>query len=230
VIVKTHRVLAEQIAGKKILHLCSYGKDSVLALEWLTKFAVPSKVVSLNYKYLAPHPGDEPYLKYLKSRYPDVEFISEFNPHNITRVCLGHYQSPVEVINLYKGMEFNTFEFDKLTTEYKNKYDCDFVCYGNSRSESFRRATLFHKKGILIEDRIYPLGMFSKKQIFEMIKASGFKLHPVYKLHPGTLDQPSYFKYRASFIAKPEFEKDMLRVYPLLELDKYRFEVLFKTK
>ena len=228
--IKTHKELATQIAGKNILHLNSLGKDSILCLEWLTKFAHPSKIISVFMQTFAPHPDDEKYLNYLFDRYPSVKFIVEPNPHNITRMCLGHYQSPLDVMNFYNPLEYDMFDFDSMVQDLKNEHGCDYICKGHSRSESFRRATEFHKKGILIDDVIYPLGMMAKKEIMGLIKSTGFKLHPVYKLSAATLDQPSYFKYRSTFLAKPEYEKQMYEIYPLLELDKYRWEVLFNKR
>lgn len=50
--ITTHKELAELIAGKRILHMNSLGKDSTVCLEWLTRFAYPAHIVSAHYQFL----------------------------------------------------------------------------------------------------------------------------------------------------------------------------------
>jgi 3'-phosphoadenosine 5'-phosphosulfate sulfotransferase (PAPS reductase)/FAD synthetase len=223
--IKTHKDLADLIAGKKILLLNSLGKDSVLCLEWLTNYAYPSKVVSLQFDFFAPHPGDKPYEKYLRKRYPDVEFLKAPNAFDVTNIFLGKYQSPIDVLKNWNDSDYDFFDFWEVANDYLKELDCDYMCLGRSRYEAFDRATFFHKNGIVKDNKIFPLGFMSKKQVMSLIN---FKLHPVYKTSPGTLDEISYYKMRSAFLAKPEYYKQMLKFYPLLELDKYRWERLMK--
>jgi 3'-phosphoadenosine 5'-phosphosulfate sulfotransferase (PAPS reductase)/FAD synthetase len=227
-IIKSHKDLANQIAGKAILHLNSLGKDSIVCLEWLTRFARPSRIVSVMYEFMAQHPSDKAYLNYLKKRYPTVEFIVEPNSNELNNIVSGFYQSPIEFIFYLARLEYDTFERHLQTKELKEKYGCDYVCSGFSKYESFARATKFHKKGILIGDEIFPLGMMTKDQVLSVIKNGSVKLHPCYKLNKSTFDYPTYWKMRSTFLTNPEYRKTMLRVYPLLELDEYRYEVLLK--
>lgn len=227
-IIKNHKNLASHIEGKKILHLNSFGKDSAVCLEWLTNFAKPSKVVALNFKYLANHFGDSDYLEYQKKKYPEVEFIEEPNPLEISSMINGLYQCPIQKIAFYNDFEYTDFELLKYAREVAKIYECDFICSGMSKYESVSRATAFHKKGILQGDMIYPLGMMQKSEIFSIIKHFKIKLHPCYKFNESGIDHPSYYKMRASFIANPEYKKRVYKFFPMLKLDEYRYEKLFK--
>ncbi len=203
----------------------SLGKDAVLCLEWLTTFAKPSKIVSMNMEFLAPHPDDEKYFKYLKKRYPTVKFIKEMNPFEITSVCQGVYQDPITILKDINNFDYDFFDVEKFIDDIRIENKCDYICEGKSRYESFDRASFFHRYGLLKDNKIYPLGFMSKKQVLSLIN---FKVHPVYKLSKSSLDTVSYFKMRANFIKYPEFYKKLIEFYPMFVLDKYRWENLFK--
>lgn len=224
--IETHRQLAEHIAGRRILHLNSLGKDSVVALEWLTSYARPSHVVSVYFEFQAEHPGDRRYLEYLKRRYPHVEFVKEPNSVELTLQILGVYQTPQFVTHVANHSEYVEFERGKQISELKEKYQCEYSCDGSSKYESFARRTKFHQKGLLFKGTICPLGMMSKAQVISLIRDTGVKLHPCYKLASGTYDHPSYWKMRASWISNEAYRKKLLEVYPLLILDQYRYERL----
>lgn len=226
--IKTHKELANYIAGKNILHLNSLGKDSILCLDWLHNYAVVEKIVAVNFGFMAPHPSDKTYSEYLKKKYPRVEFVTAPNPWELTQILTGIYQHPTEIYSFLNHFEFDTIESGMLIDDLLAQYGCDFVARGESRYESFQRATSFHKKGIVQGQSIYPLGMMSKKQVLDLIKSNSIKLHPQYKVTESTLDFPSYYKMRSSFIINPEFKKAMYKVFPLLELDEYRYERLLK--
>lgn len=226
-LIKTHKELANAIAGKHVLHLNSLGKDSVVCLEWLTKYS-NNPVTSVYFDFMAKHPMDCHYWAYLQERYKNVTFVRVPNPIELSNVCAGVYQSPVEVLTNLNKLEMNDFDFSKMVQELKLKYKCDFVCIGQSKYENFARATKFHKKGILVGDEIFPIGMMTKDQVVSIIKASGMKLHPSYKTTPGTYDHPSYYKMRSGFVVSPDFKETMYALYPLLRLDEYRFERMFK--
>lgn len=224
-IIKTHKELRDFIKGKRVLHLNSLGKDSVICLEWLTAFARVD-VVSLYLDFISSHPGDVPYFEYLKARYRSVNFVKFPNPIELSNLCSGVYQTPIEILTYSNNLEYNDFDFDKVVKELKIKYECDYICIGSSKYENFARATKFHKRGILIGDEIFPLGMMTKEQVISIIKASGMKLHPCYKTTPGTYDHPSYYKMRSGFVVSPEYKNKMYEVYPMLRLDEYRWEKL----
>ena len=228
--IKTHKQLAELVAGKTILHCNSLGKDSVIALEWLVRYAKPAKIYSLFFEFLANHPDDHRYLNYLKRRYPEVTFLVEPNSVELTLCANGIYQTPVEVNRIYNAFEYDEFERGKQVEEIKRKYGCDYVCNGASKYESFARRTKFHQKGLEFKGEIFPLGMMSREQVISLIRDCGIKLHPCYKFTKGTYDHPSYFKMRASLITNPEYFKRILAIYPLLVLDKFRYEVLLEKK
>lgn len=229
--IKSHKDLALVLKGKKILHLNSLGKDSVACLEYLANYAQPKEIISVNFEFLAKHPADDIYWKYLKQRYKNVRFVKSISPLEFNRIVMRVFQSPIDSIG-YINEEFDFYDIDwKLQAQQlKEKYECDYICIGHSRYESVSRATKFHKEGIVQGDCVYPIGMLSKADIISILKQTGVKLHPCYKFHESTLDTPSYYKMRASFIANPKYYKEMLKVYPLLALDKYRYEKLLKTK
>lgn len=224
--IKTHHELAKLIVGKKILHLNSLGKDSILCLEWLCSFAKPSKITSVFFEFLACHPADKTYLAYLKKRYPKVEFISLPNSIELSLITDGVYQSPIEVMSIFNKFEHSDFDRSKQVEELKKNFD--YVCDGSSKYESFARRTKFHQKGLEFKGTIYPLGMMSKAQVIGLIKQTGIKLHPAYKFAKSSYDHPSYWKMRSGMIANSKFKENLLRIYPLLALDIYRYERLLK--
>ena len=226
--IKTHKELAKLIEGKRILHLNSMGKDSVLCLEWLTTYAKPECVVSLFFRFQAEHPDDDRYWRYLHKRYPKVKFITEPNSVELTLQAAGVYQSPLFVTHVANHFDWVEFERGKQIAEVKQTYALDYVCDGSSKYEDFSRRTKFHQKGLEFRGTICPLGMMSKKEVIGAIKACGVKLHPCYKFAPGTYDHPSYWKIRGSWIGKKGFKESVLHTYPLLVLDQYRYEVLLK--
>lgn len=210
------------------MHLCSLGKDSVLTLEWLARCTKPKKIISLFFGFMAAHPDDERYMNYLKKRFPQVEFIIEPNAIELTLCAMGIYQSPVEVNTIYSKFEYDEFSREKQVEEIKKKYNCDYICDGSSKYESFARRTKFHQKGLLYKDFIYPLGMMSRDQVVDMIRKTGVKLHPCYKFSKSSPDHPSWYKLRALFITNERYWKNMTAIYPLLLLDKYRYERMLK--
>lgn len=227
--IENHKQLAEHIVGKRILHLNSYGKDSIVCLEWLAKFA-NVEIISLNFKFMAAHPKDKMYLKYLKRRYPDVQFIHEHSPQELNQIIAGIYQSPIAKLTEYNHFDHYGFDFWTYVEEMRQAYQCDFICVGESKYESVTRASLFYKKGLCFDNKIYPIGFMSKAQIFDIIKQTGVKLHPCYKTSPGTYDFPSYYKMRSAFIVWPEYRKIVLNTFPLLVLDEYRYTQLLKQR
>lgn len=228
-IIKSHKDLAVHIAGKRVLHLNSFGKDSIACLEWLVNYAPSLDIVSLNMPMLVKHPSDDAYLAYLKARYPRVNFVEAPNPFDLTRLSFGVFQSPLEVMQEYNLWEYSEFHFSALVEDLRKEYECDFICIGQSKYESVARASNFYKKGILQGTKIFPLGLMTKEQVIGALVHSKVKLHPVYKLAQSTLDRPSYYKMRSTFIANPEYKRKMYENYPLLQLDEYRYEVLLKT-
>lgn len=204
----------------------SLGKDSTLCLEWLCKFAHPSRIVSVFYQFLAEHPGDKLYMSYLKKRYPTVEFLIAGNSIELNQIQFGVYQSPLAVNYEYNSFDHEEFDRRKYTSELQKDLGLDFVCAGFSKYEGFARASRFYKEGLVTGDRIYPLGLMDKKQVYTLLKETCLKLHPSYKFCKSTFDQPSYWKMRAAFIANPEYKKTMFHWFPLMRLDEYRFERL----
>lgn len=226
-IIKTHKELAQHIQGEKILHMCSLGKDSIVCLDWLVKFA-KVEVVSVFFKRLAHHPDDERYLNYLKAQYPSVLFLTEYNGHELNDFLDGRYQTPIERLNWTKHQQYNGLSMAQQAKEIAKKYGCKYVCKGNSKYESFARAKKFHQKGLVQDESIYPIGMMTKAQVMHVIRNFGIKLHPQYKTNETTIDYPSYYKMRSAMIVNPDYARRIYDLYPLLKLDRYRYEVLFK--
>lgn len=221
---KTHKQLADLIAGKRILHLNSLGKDSVLSLEWLVNFAHPSEIYSLNFEFIAKHPSDLKYWEYLKKRFPSVKFLKAPNAPEISLITYGTYQSPLYVNYELNDFEYDSFKMSALISEFKKKLACDYTCDGASKYEDFSRRTKFHQKGLCFNGNISPLGMMSKKEVYDLLRKTGIKLHPSYKFSSGTFDHPSYWKMRSAMIANPKFKKNVLDTFPLFACDIYRYE------
>lgn len=221
----SHKELAALVNGKKILHLNSLGKDSVACLAWLEYAGC--EVVSCNLKFLADHPDDGKYFSYLKKRFPQFEFIQKQDTQELNKFAYGIYQSPVDCL-----LEFNSWphelEMEKYVEEIRLEYGCDYTCWGMSKYESVTRATGFYKKGLMQGTKIFPLGLMDKSQVLDITKT--VKQHPVYKLAPSTLDFPSWHKMRNSCVANPKYYEQLLAFFPLLALDRFRYEVLFEKK
>ena len=228
-LIKTHKALADAISGASVLHLNSLGKDSVLTLEWLVKFARTRRIVSLHYEFFAPHPDDRRYLDYLRRRYPSVEFITAPNPSDLANITDGIFQFPLEAIEFLEH-EFYGFSMRKMNGEICDRMGLDYICLGHSKYESFARRTKFHQRGLKDGRDIFPLGMMSKAEVISLIRETGIKLHPCYKLTASTYDYPSYYKMRNAFLVNENFRQTMLSIYPLLVLDEYRYERLLNGK
>lgn len=229
-IIKNHIELAKFIEGKSVLHLNSFGKDSVVCLEWLNYYAKPSRIVSVNYEFISKHPADDVYLYYLKKRYPKTEFITEPNPHELANMRSGLYQLPLDILYLYNRMEYHSFRMENYSDELVEKFNLDFICVGQSKYESFSRAVNFHKFGLVRGNYISPIGMFKKKEIVELIRARRIKLHPLYKYSSSTFDTPSYYKMRSAMIVDQKYKENVYKAFPLLLVDKYRYEKLLTKK
>jgi len=223
--IKSHKELAEHIAGKHVLHMLSLGKDSIATLVWLTEVA-SVQVTSVFFEFLAAHPDDARYFEYLRKKFPTVNFIKRSNGHELTNVAEGLYQSPIEVMTDLNKWEYIGFEMDKQADEIQ----ADFICVGHSKYESVSRAINFYRRGLMNGKRIYPLGLLTKAQIIDVIRKSRVRLHPCYKFSPHSFDYPSYYKMRGAFIADPRYRESMMRVFPLLVLDEYRFERMMHAK
>lgn len=229
-VLKTHKELARHIEGKTILLLNSLGKDSVLCLDWLCNYAKPKRIVSIFFRFLAEHPDDERYLNYLKKRYPSVEFLEEHDAVELSLIVAGVFQSPIAVTHLLNHSEYSQFYRSSQLDEICEKHGIDYMCRGDSKYESFARRTKFHQKGLVFQGVIFPLGMMSKEEVIGLIKSTGVKIHPVYKYSGSGYDTPSYWKMRAGIVSNPKYWEKLLEVYPLLELDRFRYEVLLKEK
>ena len=220
--------LVPLVEGKTILHCNSLGKDSVLSIEWLVRSTKPTRVISLYLQPKAHHPGDEPYLQYLRERYQKfpVEIVVVPNATELSAVCQGIFQNPIRQLTELNPLEFDSFDEHKCIDEYKQHYHADYIVEGSSKYEDFSRRTKFHQKGLFWNNVMSPLGMMTRREVIHLIKQTGIKLHPCYKVSKCTYDTPSYYKMRAGFIADPEFKRKVYAVYPLLALDEYRFEKL----
>lgn len=228
--IKSHHELANHIAGRSVLHLLSLGKDSVVCLEWLSKFARPARIVSMYCRPIAYHPDDDKYLAYLKKRYPNVEFLIGENTFELSHLALGHFQNPIKTMTEFNHWEYIQFDMSEYVEAVRQRLGLDFICIGMSKYESVTRATNFYKRGLMQDQKIYPIGLLTKDQIIQIIKSSGLRLHPCYKISASTFDRPSFYKMRAAFIANPEFKKRMFKLFPLLVLDKYRYTKLLGLK
>lgn len=227
-LIKTHKDLAALVRGKSILHLNSLGKDSAVCLEWLVNYAKPRKVVAAHFARLCCTPWDKCYLDYQRKRYGNVQFISVHNGHELSDFPRGVYQFPLDVIHHYNHWEYVEFALSDYAIELKEHYGCDYICSGFGKYESVSRAINFHRRGLVHGDTIYPIGLMSKKDILNVISQSEIKLHRAYFFSESTFDYPSYYKMRSAFLARPDYYERMLQYYPLLALDKYRYEVMLK--
>lgn len=226
--ISTHKELEEFVAGKRILHLNSLGKDSAVVLEWLCNYARPSKVVALNYKFMSGNKYDDQYLTWQKKRYPDVEFCFASNPHELTNVVQGLFQDPIKQMNMHNSFEYNDFSMADYSEEFRAQHDLDYIAMGHSKYESVSRASRFYKKGLVIGKHIYPIGMMTKQQILYIIKFNRIKLHHFYKMGKSTQDLPSYYKMRSLFLSDKQYKQSVYKIFPLLALDEYRWERLMK--
>lgn len=227
-LIKNHKDLANHIAGKRILHLNSLGKDSLVCLDWLTNYTRPEKIISVYFSCLAEHPGDSPYSQYLIRKYPQVTFIRQPNGNDLTNVANGLYQDPLQILTDINFWEYIEFDMSAQANDLMKEYACDFKCIGNSKYESVARAIGFYKKGLVQDKTIYPLGLMTKQDILNIIKTRNLRVHPIYKLAHSTMDNPSYYKMRSAMLADPAYARRVYAAYPLLRLDKYRYERLFK--
>lgn len=227
-IIKDHAKLAEEIKGKKILHLNSLGKDSAVTLHWLSQHAKDSEIISVHFKYLSGHPLDMAYFKYQENRYKNIKFIVSENCFEASFIAQGLFQSPSDIFRCFNHFEYNDFNFKLQYNEIAKNNNCDFICLGHARYESFTRASSFHKKGIMQGNEIFPIGMFSKELVFNTIKYYEIMLHPFYKSSKSSLDTPSYYKMRRAFILNPEYKKAVYKYFPMLVLDEFRYEKLLK--
>lgn len=228
--IHTHKELAAKVAGKKILHLNSLGKDAILTLEWLVSYA-KTEVVSLYLTFESSHPGDEPYLRYLKKRYPHVRFIATQGTDEMNEILgSGMFQSPLYMNYVANNQEFAGFNKSKIIEEIRIQNQCDYIASGISCYETMGRALYLKKNGLLSEKKkeIYPIGLMKKKQVIQAIVGSGIRLHPCYRYSTDSYDTASWYKMRLGCIADQKFYEKVLKKFPLLALDRYRYEVLFE--
>lgn len=225
-----HRDLATAIAGKKILHLNSLGKDAALCLEWLNKYAVCSEIISVWFAPQAKHPDDLRYWKYQQRKYPKTRFLMVPNLIEMNDKMEGRFQSPLFINYVVNNQDYLEFDFKKACEELRVTQGMDYICSGLAKYEGMGRALYLRRVGLLDakNKKIFPMGLMDQKQVFSLIKATGIKLHPSYKITPESHDTASYFKMRNAFVTDRRFEREIFRHYPLMALDRYRYEVLFK--
>lgn len=225
--IDSHLKLKDAIQGKEILLLNSLGKDAILCLEWLYNFAKVPKIISCYLKLEAGHPLDNLYLEYLKKRYPNVLFVEEINHIELGMKAEGRYQTPIFNNYVSAHQEFEEFSSEDYREQLRLKYGCDYICSGMSKYEGMGRAIFLKRHGLLHKNMIYPIGLFTKNQVVALLKGSGVKIHPSYREASGSHDDPTYYKMRNSFLVHEKHQQTMFEHYPMLELDKYRYEVLF---
>jgi hypothetical protein len=231
-IITSHADLAAQIAGKKILHLNSLGKDAILTLEWLVKFAHCAEIVSVHYASDTPFPTDEGYWKYLKRRYPTVRFIKAAPVWQINDRMDGYFQSPLWINYVMANQDFWNFNVKQAHEDLRLQLGMDYICSGLSCYEGMGRAMYLRRVGLLHSEMhtIYPIGLMKLAQVTDLIKKLKLPLNPSYKLSPESYDTASYWRMRNGFIARPEFRETVYKLFPLVALDEFRCEVLFHGK
>lgn len=227
--ITTHKDLANAIAGKRILHLNSLGKDAALTLDWLNNYAKCSQIVSVFFKFEAGYPTDQKYWNYLKKKYPNTHFVEVIGVTEINEKMAGMFQTPLFINYVLNNQEYEEFDFKKCCEELRVKYNCDYICSGISKYEGMGRALYLRKVGLLDEKHkmIFPIGLMNQAQVIGLIKKLGLRINPSYRYASESHDSASYFKMRNAFICEPEFKKTVYKHYPMLALDEYRFEVLF---
>jgi len=230
-IITKHSELAKAIQGKRILHLNSLGKDATLTLDWLNNYAKVD-VVSVFFELRCAYPTDKKYWEYLKRQYPRTKFVKVPNLIELSEISQQKFQSPLFINYVINNQEYDEFHFKKACEELRVQYKCDYICLGTSKYEGMGRAIFLKRVGLLHEERrtIYPIGLMNQKQVYSLLKQMKTKLNPSYKLTSESHDTATYFKMRNAFIAFPEFQRTVFEHFPLLLLDKYRYEVLFGKK
>jgi hypothetical protein len=229
-LILSHKDLANHIAGRSILHLNSLGKDAVICLEWLNNYAHCSKIISVYFRMVANHPDDDRYLAYLRKRYPRTQFVERLSVVEMNEVLSLRYQSPLKINYVINPQEFEEFNTKAAYQAVRKEYDCDYLCSGLSCYEGMGRAMYMRRVGLCDEKihTIFPMGLMKYRQVLDLIKKTGVKLHPSYKFHSESHDTATYFKMRNSFTVSPEHKRRVYKLYPILALDRYRWEVLMK--
>ncbi len=228
--IKTNAELAKAIEGKTIVLLNSLGKDSIACLEWLYFYAKPKRIISIYLQLQAEHPDDQRYIRYLQNRYLGIEWHFSQSVFEVNLVLAGTYQPPYRMLKHHNHYEYTHFDFKIQKEELLKKFGADYLCSGESKYESFKRAVDANKFGLIRKGVIYPIGLWTKETLIDFIRQRGFKIHPCYKYTSSSYDHPSFYKMRASIIAKPSFWQRLLNVFPLMVLDRFRYEKMIKKK
>ena len=225
-IITTHKDLRHAISGKTILHLNSLGKDAALTLEWLNHYAANCNIISVFFRLKSGPPSDQGYIDYLKRRYPRTVFIEQLGVPELNEILEGKFQSPIYLNYVINHLDYEHFSFKRICEDMRKNMKADYLCSGMSCYEGMGRAMYLRRVGLLDEKNktIYPIGLMKQAQVMEAIRSSGLKLNPSYKFASESHDTPNYYKMRRAFIARPEFEKQVARVFPMIALDKYRWE------
>lgn len=195
-------------------------------------FAGASEIVSVYHQLSAEYPGEAKYIAYLRARFPRMKLVIVPGIPDLNERCQGMMQSPLVINYVINNCEYDEFSMSRFNEEMRVKYGCEYVCSGISCYEGMGRALYLRRVGLCDEKKkmIYPIGLMKQDQVLDLLKRTGVKLHPSYKLSPESHDTASYFRMRAAFVAKPEYRREVLKHHPMVALDEYRYEVLFGGK
>lgn len=205
----------------------SSGKDSVCALSLILKLGI----------------NVTPFYFYV---FPDLEFVEKtlrmyekfFNiniirlPHPMLHDFIRHQDFMNEnMFEFIDEMNIPKETFESLIEKYFNKINKSIPKYditGERASESFNRRMVFKKYGYIHKNKVKIIADWNKEDVLSYLNKNDIPLSKDYNIWNRSYDG---LKYQFLFGVKKHYPNDFKKIkelFPLIELDLYRYETNIK--
>lgn len=148
--------------SSSVLLFCSLGKDSLVLLD----LAYPKfdRIVCVFMYFVKGLEHIERYIKWLKAKYPNVEFVQvpHWNLSHILRSGLCCVPNP----------KVKLLKLADVEKSMKLKYGIDYVLYGMKKADSMNRRIMLNRMGFPYEQNgaCYPLADWTQKEILSYMR------------------------------------------------------------
>lgn len=235
---KHMRELRETVGSGNIVLSLSLGKDSVASL--ILCSLVFDNIFCVTGEQLPRRARDRKYAEYLRQRFPKIRDM-RFYPHPIFLDKLNEnaFASPEMLVDPFceRGGEPEDlygyhYEGMKADICHQNGLDPDTIyqAVGVKMSDSVRRRISLTRIGYInYKDKlIYPIRDFSVKQVYELLKFKGIRLHPDYKYYGSSFDGMGAKYWVKAYRSDPETWSYIEAYFPMAKT--YVYKDLFKRE
>lgn len=187
----------------------------------------------LYYMYFLPHlPLVDDYIDYFEAR-EGIKLVQVPGPFFLLRAANWQHMPPhrVEALVANQKTKYGIPEMKNDEIEYFVKKACgfsddDYTCVGIKGGDSAMRRMALRKTNGINENKkkVYPIGDFENRDVYEIIKRHGLKVPVDYRLFGISFENIEYRFLKPISEQCPETYKKILEWFPLMPMSLSRYE------